>query len=277
MISIVGIHGVGHLDREHPASNVVAGMSALWASSLAQGLGNSPDALKVTCAYYAPFLAPAAIHQGDGLLNSLPKDAQDMFLDWIGELGAPPAISQGRLGTPLRQAADWVQEHFPWFTDAMITIFFREVAAYLHTPEGGQRVAAREEVAQTIRDQRPQVVIGHSLGTVVAYEALWAHPELPVEVFITLGSPLGMSHVVFPRLVPPPENGRGDRPPGVRRWINVADHGDPVAVPPGLRSRFSGVELDLKDSIALVSIHSSLAYLRSPPVAATLAPYVTGE
>ena len=55
-------------------------------------------------------------------------------------------------------------------------------------------------------------MVGHSLGSVVAYEALCAHPEWPVRALVTLGSPLGIRNLIFDRLVPAPaagDSGRG--------------------------------------------------------------------
>lgn len=78
----------------------------------------------------------------------------------------------------------------------------------------------------------------HSLGSVVAYETLHAHPELGVNTFITLGSPLGMPSAVFDVLDPAPVEGRGQCPPGVTSWTNIADAGDLVALPRRLGDRF---------------------------------------
>ena len=141
------------------------------------------------------------------------------------------------------------------------------MATYLGTPGGGPRAAARDEVARVIAAERPRIVIAHSLGTVIAYEALWAHPELTVDLLITLGSPLGLSHGVFPRLEPPPTADGGARPPGVRRWVNVADVGDLVAIPAKLGTKFTGVDLDAEQSIALFEYHDVGCYLSCAAVA----------
>jgi pimeloyl-ACP methyl ester carboxylesterase len=88
-----------------------------------------------------------------------------------------------------------------------------------------------------------RVVVGHSLGSVVAYEALCAHPEWPVRTLVTLGSPLGL-RLVFDRLRPPPTPGpepgvpRGAWPGPVTAWTNLADSGDVVAVVEDLRPLF---------------------------------------
>ncbi|MEU0195537.1 hypothetical protein ABZ250_37895 [Streptomyces afghaniensis] len=73
-------------------------------------------------------------------------------------------------------------------TRAFIAVFFREVAAYLREP-GDVREAAREEVATAIAAHAPDIVVAHSLGSVVAYEALHARPGLRVPLLLTLGSP----------------------------------------------------------------------------------------
>jgi hypothetical protein len=75
--------------------------------------------------------------------------------------------------------------------------------------------------------------MGHSLGSVVAYEVAQqiAHP-LPL--LITLGSPLGLEEIIFPRLRPQPPG----FPPLVQRWVNVADRDDVVAAEPNLASLF---------------------------------------
>ncbi|MBB6547170.1 hypothetical protein [Nonomuraea rubra] len=65
--------------------------------------------------------------------------------------------------------------------------------------------------------------MAHSLGSVVVYEVLWAHPDLRVNRLVTLGSPLGMPGVVFDRLDPAPGQ-RGSRPPGVSEWVNWDFH-----------------------------------------------------
>src|SRR5207249_10502663 len=57
-----------------------------------------------------------------------------------------------------------------------------------------------------------RVVIGHSLGSIVAYEALCKHPEWQIDTFVTLGSPLGIQRLVFDALVPRPEGGHGAWP-----------------------------------------------------------------
>ena len=275
MIEVVGVHGIRNLRRSVPADQVVAARSATWSSALVEGLGCPPGLFRMTYCYYAPLLAAHDIAQGDEMLDQLPGDVQEMILAWVAELGAPPAVAQGRLTRPIRQAADWVNMHYPEMTRAAVAAVFWEVARYLRTPDGKQRTAAREEVARVIAERGPQIVVAHSLGTVVAYEALWAHPELEVDLLITLGSPLALGGAVFPRLQPQPVDGRGARPPGVRRWVNIADVGDPVAVPPKLGGRFAGVDSDHELPISRFSFHKVEYYLSCPATCDAVRPYLT--
>lgn len=115
-------------------------------------------------------------------------------------------------------------------------------------------------------------MIAHSLGTVVAYEALNAHPELDLDLLVTLGSPLALPGAVFPRLQPPPTGGTGPRPASVRRWVNISDYGDPIAILRPLKTYFPSVDLDLTESVGLFDFHRAARYLACASLAATLQP-----
>jgi len=67
-------------------------------------------------------------------------------------------------------------------------------------------------------------VVAHSLGTVITYEILRQHPEIQVEEFVTVGSPLG-EEFVRASIQPTLEDG-SQWPGGVVRWTNVAAEGD---------------------------------------------------
>ena len=113
------------------------------------------------------------------------------------------------------------------FTDRFLVGVLKQVRRYL-TDEAVRRWV-QGRVEQCVgADTR--VLVGHSLGSVIAYEALCAHPEWPVRALVTLGSPLGIPKLVFDRLDPAPKAGRGVWPGTVRAWTNVCDRGDVVAL-----------------------------------------------
>ncbi|MGO9502173.1 MAG: hypothetical protein ACLPUO_11460 [Streptosporangiaceae bacterium] len=276
------MHGVGHCDRHRTADAVRAASSAGWARNLAAGLGVTADLLDVDFAYYAPYLHPGSTAHGTDLDELEDPLAKKLIEEWLHALDAPMSVSQGALTLPLRYAASWVAQKFSLdgrLTRLFVQVFFREVAAYLRGDEAPARLAAREEVAHRIARHRPRIVISHSLGSIVTYEALHAHPELKAELLLTLGSPLALPRAVFDRLVPRPVDGPGGRlgarPEGVERWVNIADPGDPVAIPPRLARAFHGIALDLTATVdAGFGFHNAKNYLSCATTAATLGPYL---
>ncbi|MCX4826841.1 serine peptidase [Streptomyces sp. NBC_01142] len=281
-LRIVAVHGVGNHVPQATADQVRTNQSALWAQHLANGLQLPANRFNLEFAYYAPLLNAGPTVQGAADAEELSDPlAKELMAAWLDELGAPQPVSQGALTLPLRYAASWVAEKFSLdgrLTQLFVRLFFREVATYLRADDDQVRVAAREEVAARIAEHRPRVVIAHSLGTVVTYEALHAHPELDVELLLTLGSPLALPHAVFHRLLPRPTGPSaplGARPAGVTRWVNIADPGDPVAIPPRLARAFTGITLDLTDSIhTSYGFHHAKNYLSCAATAATLGPYL---
>ncbi|MEU9607985.1 hypothetical protein [Streptomyces sp. NPDC048057] len=280
MSLVVAVHGIGNHKAGRAPEEVAAHRAGEWSAHLAQGSGAELPAGALAFAYYAHHLhAAMPVSQGrsDDALDRLTPEEVALVTRWTAELDLPRITAQGRLAVPLRQLASVVAKRFSLdgrLTRAFIALAAREVNTYLRAPDAPARLAAREEVAAVIAAHRPRVVLAHSLGTVVAYEALHAHPELEVELLVTLGSPLALPHGVFHRLLPAPVDGRGSRPPGVARWVNLADHGDPVAVPRPLKRYFPDIDLDLPESVRLVDFHCARSYLRSPALAATLAPYL---
>jgi pimeloyl-ACP methyl ester carboxylesterase len=81
----------------------------------------------------------------------------------------------------------------------------------------------RDRLLTGLDPDRPLVVVAHSLGTVVAYEALHTY-QGPVPLWVTLGSPLATGAVVMQRLVPRPNR----TPECVGRWLNFWDRDDVV-------------------------------------------------
>jgi hypothetical protein len=113
----------------------------------------------------------------------------------------------------------------------------KQMIAFLADQTLKQNVLAR--VREQISDDT-RVLIGHSLGSVVAYEYLCRERPPSVELLVTLGSPLGIPNVVFDRLTPSPADGIGAWPGAVAAWVNVADSDDIVALRKDLAPLFPG-------------------------------------
>jgi hypothetical protein len=135
----------------------------------------------------------------------------------------------------------------------------KQVVLYLDDPDLHDKIL--DKVLSHI-DAETRIVIGHSLGSVIAYEAVCAKPA-SIETLLTVGSPLGIRNVVFDKLKPPPgAMGVGQWPGNVQYWRNIVANRDPVAAEKRLDNLFSSkVENRIIDSG--LDAHSSTRYLDS--------------
>lgn len=120
------------------------------------------------------------------------------------------------------------------FAERVVVKALRQVTLYLTDETIRKRV--QERVAEHIGPET-EIIIGHSLGSVVAYEAAHLHGR-PLPLLLTLGSPLGLRTVVYERTRPQPPA----IPPGVVSWVNLADRDDLVAARPDLTALFPGAD-----------------------------------
>jgi hypothetical protein len=158
---------------------------------------------------------------------------------------------------PLRGASQWA-------SGKLLVRDLSQVVRYLNRGEAdseGKTLAARiqDRLLETVAGG-PAIVVAHSLGSVVAFEAL--HKSVNVPVLVTLGSPLAMRVVVWPRLLPQPPT----TPESVTTWLNYWDRDDIFSVRPvledhippnsrGVRARTRRVDSDG------VWVHSVTKYL----------------
>ncbi|MEU5757249.1 hypothetical protein [Streptomyces sp. NPDC047829] len=281
-VPVLAVHGIGNLQQDlepGPAARVLADE---WRKSLAEGYAacrlthlTVPD---LAVAYYAHHLSPdeRQDHADTADLDQLSPEERQIAWEFLHGAGAPlPREEQGWALAPLRQALHWVandRRRPAEILARVVVALAREVYSYMSSPE--RRWRARATVIDAVRAHRPRVVLAHSLGSVVTYEALHEAADLSVDLLVTLGSPLGLPGAVFDALDPAPLDGRGTRPPGVDHWYNMADPGDLVALPKELGGRFP-VDRHGTTSIGLVDFHTLGGYLREGTAVAGMAPYVS--
>lgn len=201
--------------------------------------------------------APAAQSQGAAAVLRRAVNVATTLLSWKPWRGAARRMTPRLMVGDLAQVARYLAREEP---DAAGVTLDRRI---------------RRRVADAIGDEGPAVVVAHSLGSVVAWEALH---ELDVEtpLFVTAGSPLAMRTVVLPRLVPQPPK----TPERVAEWLNFWDKDDIIAVRPVLE-RDVGANTS---AVAPVSrrvdsdgawVHSVRKYLARPGVAGPIAQALT--
>jgi hypothetical protein len=191
------------------------------------------------------FLAPAAFYDESDVE---PGYEQDLLLAlWRRAVDCDPAVLPpdeevlGRTPAVVRRALAAVSrsQFLTGIAEHAFIGDLKQVTTYFR--DENTRASIQQKTASAIREDT-QVVIGHSLGSVVAYELLCARSYDSVNALITLGSPLGLRNLVFDRLKPAPaptKNGRLKGAwPHVRMWANVADTGDVVAAVEDLRPQF---------------------------------------
>jgi pimeloyl-ACP methyl ester carboxylesterase len=254
---VVCVHGVGQ-QREADTT-----LHEVWAPALRGGVklaGGDLAERDVLCVLYGNLFRPEGrpLAVGDPLIRAeeLDEFERDLLAAWWAEAADtdPGVIAPGARGlarTPRSaQAGLRALSGSRFFTavgERALLGDLRQVRDYLHVPGIRQEVMRR--VAEAVTDET-RVMVGHSLGSVVAYEALCAHPEWPVRMLVTLGAPLGIPNLIFDRLQPAPlstaEAGAGPRgrwPGQGRVWTNIADEADVVALVKDLRPAF-GPDVD---------------------------------
>ena len=106
----------------------------------------------------------------------------------------------------------------------------------LYFLDSGTRCAAQQRIGETFKavaaERRPVVVVAYSLGSLVTYGHLRAHPkgDAPADLrLITMGSPLGVRELRD--LLMDADSDSVLAPIGVRSWDNVYDPDDFFAAP----------------------------------------------
>ena len=262
-MKVVGIHGIAHTHLTAPE------IEAEWLPSLQGGLEEAgfPRMAKedLMIAAYGVLFRPAGTRAG-----TLPKLTADdvkeeweesLLFEWWQEaaklseqnrsqhdpLGEDLTIQspdfKGRGRTPMlvqRALKQLAKSRFfnKLGGERAVLFALKQVREYLHNPDMKREI--QERVAQKVTEDT-RIIIGHSLGSIVAYECLCAHPEWNVHTLVTLGSPLGVSPLIFESLTPKPQDGKGIYP-NVKKWFNIADRGDIVALEKKLAPRFGAVE-----------------------------------
>lgn len=262
-VDMLAVHGIGNFAHATEGA-AAAALAVRWADAL----DVPPDT--VAAAYYAHHLRFGYQGTGDDLdrldaiLGGEPRILLEALLVGHGGMLEP---AQGRALAPLRQLASWFVARYgaeQAVVERYITPLLREVSLYFSITDPGRRQAVQSTIGAAVSLHRPRVVIAHSLGSVAAYETFWTYGRLGVELLLTIGSPLAFPDQVFDKLLPAPVGGRGRRPPGVRRWINIADPADLVALPRHLGARFDGVDVDQEVAAGAFFTHAAGAYLRTP-------------
>lgn len=216
--------------RRHSPDGITCRMAFYGARFLPEGLQGSDSAAPTVEDPFVEDLASAWLEHAAGRASSaaVRQEARRQ----LDAADADPEDAQGvglLAGGCIRRLS-----RIPWFGELgyrAATVANRsvgQVARYFADPTVRRYAVGR---ALDLIDRRTRVIIAHSLGSIVAYEAVH-ELRAPLPLLVTLGSPLGIAPVVR-RLT------RRDSPAMVARWVNVMDRDDFVAAEPQLDRHFA--------------------------------------
>ncbi|WP_405794975.1 hypothetical protein [Streptomyces longwoodensis] len=231
MAKLTGVHGIGmHQRGRHQ-------LLGTWGPALADGLeraaGRRVEQPPMDLAFYGDLYlsAPrnpskATTNYGELDWDSLTDQEITQMRAWLSDALTPDQIaavpptaekSYTRVPRPLQTLLYAFDRCFGVAAAVLYVGVLRQVHRYLADPALKAAVdgRVREAVAPDCR-----VLVGHSLGSVVAYEYLRQNPGHHVEALITAGSPLGLRMVRERMAV---------QEIAVGQWATVRDLRDPVA------------------------------------------------
>jgi hypothetical protein len=172
-----------------------------------------------------------------------------------------------------------------------------EATRYLKNRDGVGAVvrgALRSILDSAWRDGERVLLLGHSLGSVIAYDTLWELTHMhrssgEVSLLVTFGSPLA-THFVQRSIAGARESGASRYPHNIRRWVNLTARGDTTALQPRVKPLYREM-LDLKliDSIEDyvefdnffrnslgLNAHEAYGYLAQPLLAEIVGGWIEG-
>lgn len=275
--AIIGIHG---LNNKPSKSNLID----LWVAAIMDGLRRNEGRTSAETPCFELVYWADVLHGPNSLA------------DWrypVWDKGGPyPSYEDGiwdalraqawdALDTPLDLVKRWIGADPA--SDIALQHVLTDLGRYYH--EAGIRDALRGRLWSAIeeahREDKRIMVIGHSMGSIVAYDTLRAigkvRRDVLVDHFITIGSPLGLPPVKF-RIAEEEDLVR--TPSIVRKWTNQAERRDAVAFDTHLAGDFqandNGVrvqdDLVCNDTVPArdpkepgeIDHHNICGYLRTP-------------
>jgi hypothetical protein len=249
MARVVCVHGIS---QEYESRETLL---KEWAPAVCGGVSNAGGHLSISdvdMAFYgAMFRPPGQKKAGFQIPPFKPGDLTDPFEEALLENifdnietstttkeATKTDFGRRTVAQMLRMVAN--TPYFGRKAQNLVIWFLKQVHRYVS--ETTVRRSAQEALMTAITSDT-HVIIGHSLGSIVAYEVLCERTDLKVDTLITIGSPLGLP-ALLSRLLPPADKG-GKWPGQIRHWVNIADSADIVALARNLRPIYGNEVVDL--------------------------------
>ncbi len=278
---IIGIHGL----NDKPAPQV---LKRWWRKSIQEGLARNCElpgtAFDFHLVYWADLEHAEAVAPEDDPEPYVSVKGAEPFMRHSGSLQSKLAALSlegfGKLASALARApvlSEMVEQ----------AVERRAPDLFRYQNDTMLRRAIRERFLVVLRKAQRQdlrtMLVAHSMGSLIAFDVLLAHPDLRVDHLVTIGSPLGLGEV---KAHSRREFGRLQVPEGVRRWDNFSDRRDPIAAldmrlasdfpanSQGVKVIDHAVRNQYVAPSGKANPHKIYGYLRTPEVSVTVAAFL---
>jgi hypothetical protein len=240
---ILAIHGLGNKPPYHILEN-------WWKMSITDGLnaiGHPFPLNNFELTYWANFIYPEPLDLKEensehhlfledpyspegGIEKAKQEPLQKRIRDYL-EKQLDKILLNEDLSINFSSVSDFIIQHF--FHD--LDIYYGSNIKDSNRSNYLAREAIREKLAQSLRKYQNDeiLLVAHSMGSIIAYDVLTQIvPTISIDTFVTCGSPLGIPAIMSKikaeqddktDILPVPENIN-------RRWYNLSDLGDRVAI-----------------------------------------------
>lgn len=260
---IIGIHGLANKPD-------AATLAAWWEKSMVEGLNKNSrlpiSSLDFLSVHWADVMYPNPDPEPDAYREAKEGDLQyykDGWMDYV----------RSRILDAGGDFLDYMKDKLNMEDSAELVLKTKLPDLYRYYKEEAIRNELRGRLTKAINENRDRrlMVVAHSMGTIIAYDVLRElgreDSTLSIEHFVTIGSPLGLPHV---KHMIARESPFIRTPSIVKKWSNLADRRDPVALDVHLsddyEENYAGVRV--KDDLVMNDWgginHKSYGYLRTP-------------
>lgn len=169
-----------------------------------------------------------------------------------------------RLTVWLYRLGDLLPFLIPHLATERMEVHIRDLRRYLSN-DNGIADHTREMLKIVLRaaceSQRPILLVAHSMGSIIAYDALWemsrnSKDHAQIDRLLTMGSPLGQNYLQR-RIHGHDREGLLRYPNNIRRWTNLAAVGELTAIDRVLANDFGEMlDLELLESLEDVDLYT---------------------
>jgi len=276
---ILGIHGLGN---KPPSATLYENG---WVKAILEGLSLNENILLNSLPFEGVYWA--------NLRNAEPDQEGEIYRP--AQVGSLRRYDEGFIENVIQKVEelgggilDWFKENleFERSTNRVLESKLVDLHEYYANPTHYEQLTSLLIEKLESHAGKKIMLVAHSMGSIIAYDALRRIGRqtntVSIDHFITIGSPLGLPHVVMNARK---KHGMPRTPTVVKRWTNFADRRDPVASDEHLRDDYkanvAGIRVDdnlvlndwrVKSGIDI--FHKSYGYLRTPEFSRALAEFV---